>query len=321
MTEAVIVDIDGTLADCSHRREHVANGRKNWPAFFALMADDTIIAPIRRLCEVLSDMDVAVVLCSGRPEGYREVTEAWLKRECVPYRSLYMRPEDDTRADYIVKAQLLAGIRQDGYEPFLVVDDRQSVVDMWRDNGLICLQCAPGNFETEGKPGNLILMVGPSGAGKTTWLTSAPARAMGIHPSHVISSDQLRADLCGDFRSQARNDDVFRALHAQARTRLRHGLPTVIDAMNLRRKDRIACVDCAPAGSSVTYVVLDRLMEEKRRDAGWRAEVRAADGQPFDLLAKHAETFRAQLKDILSGDKLPHVTVRDLRIAPERSAA
>ena len=37
-------------------------------------------------------------------------------------------------------------IRKDGYEPFLVFDDRQRVVDMWRRNGIQCCQVAPGDY-------------------------------------------------------------------------------------------------------------------------------------------------------------------------------
>jgi hypothetical protein len=29
---------------------------------------------------------------------------------------------------------------------FMTVDDRQKVVDMWRDLGLTCFQVAPGDF-------------------------------------------------------------------------------------------------------------------------------------------------------------------------------
>lgn len=57
----------------------------------------------------------------------------------------------------------------------------------------------------------------------------------------------------------------------------------------------------------VRYMVINRPMEEKRRDAEWRAKL------PFDLLEKHEQTFRSQLADILAGDNLPNVTVVDLR--------
>jgi predicted kinase len=149
-------------------------------------------------------------------------------------------------------------------------------------------------------------MVGPSGAGKTTWLSRDPrASELGIRAEQVVSSDNLRAELCGDFRSQERNAEVFAALHAIVKARVSHGLATVVDATNLRNKDRVAIAELT--SGRVRYLVLDRPMEEKRRDAGWRAEL------PFDLLAKHAQTFASNLKDILAGDGLPNVEVVDLR--------
>ncbi len=57
-----------------------------------------------------------------------------------------MRPEKDYRDDGTIKAELLDKILADGWEPWLVVEDRQRVVDMWRARGLTCLQCAPGDF-------------------------------------------------------------------------------------------------------------------------------------------------------------------------------
>lgn len=75
----------------------------------------------------------------------------WLKRYIFPNDHindipLYMRTAGDKRPDDVVKEELLAKIRADGYEPFLVFDDRQRVVDMWRRNGIQCCQVAPGDF-------------------------------------------------------------------------------------------------------------------------------------------------------------------------------
>lgn len=308
MTNAVIFDIDGTLANIDHRLHHLYGGSPDrWTAFFSAMDDDAIVEPIRELLWCVRDAGKKVVLCSGRPDNYREKTEKWLAVNGVEYDALYMRQEGDTRADHVVKAQLLRELREDGYDPFIVVDDRQSVVDMWRDSGLTCLQCAPMD-RTIPETAVLTLMIGPSGAGKSTWLSGRVAHCeFGIHPSHVLSSDQIRHDLCGDFRDQSRNNDVFAALHAQALARLKHGLPVVIDATHLRRKDRIAAATLVPATNLVRYVVIDRDECDKRRDAGWRDHV------GFDLIAKHEQTFRSQIADILAGDGLPNVTVFDLR--------
>jgi hypothetical protein len=215
-----------------------------------------------------------------------------------------MRLAGDTRADHIVKEEMLARIRTDGFEPLAAIDDRKQIVDMWRRNGLLCFQVAAS--EPEIPEGALLtLMVGPSGGGKSTWLASPAAEAYGIHSSHIISSDQVRADLCGDFKDQSKNQEVFAAIHELASARLRHGLPTVIDATHLRRKDRMTAAALCP--HRVRYVLIDRPMGDKRRDGGWRNEL------SIDLLGKHAQTFSSQIKEILAGDDLPNVTVFDLR--------
>jgi predicted kinase len=315
--KAIICDIDGTLADCRHRLHYVLPGAKrDCDAFFAGMANDVCIDPVADLIRA-AHARYEVVLCSGRPEKYRPITMKWLYDNDVAFDALYMRPDDDTRPDHIVKMQILRGIREDGYEPFIVIDDRQSVVDMWRDAGLVCLQAAPAQ-EPIPHSAVLTLMVGPSGAGKTTWLQSDAALDMGIKPWHIVSSDAVREDLCGDFRCQDRNIEVFAAVHAIARTRLKAGLPTVIDATHIRRKDRMTSAALA-GDAQVRYVVVDRPLSLKKLSAGWRADVMMKGGSLIDV---HAQTFAAQLKDILACDGLPNVTVHDFRHMEEaRSAA
>lgn len=315
--KTAIVDIDGTLADCRHRLHHVQAGAKNWKAFFDGIPDDYIIEPVKRVVVALA-REYNVVLCSGRPEKYRKATVQWLDEWCVPFDSLYMRPDNDTRPDHIVKMQLLAGIRKDGFEPFVVIDDRTSVVEMWREQGLLCMQVAPVDNNVP-DTARLTLMVGPSGCGKTTWLAGAcgqPHIGGGIpciHSSHVISSDQIRHDLSGDFRNQDCNNAVFAALHSVVKARLKAGLPTVVDATNIRTKDRTSLATLMNV--PVTYIVINRMMADKRRDGGWRISVMFKDGS--DLIERHEEIFNASLAAILSGDGLPNVTVVDLRQTPQ----
>jgi hypothetical protein len=99
-----------------------------------------------------------IIFCSGRPERTRADTEEWLAdnrfrrdigRAPYPnytyYNGLYMRKDGDYRRDDIVKQEILdAHINKDSV--LFVLDDRQSVVDMWRRNGVTCFQVAKGDF-------------------------------------------------------------------------------------------------------------------------------------------------------------------------------
>ena len=142
--EIVIFDIDGTLADVSERIHHVKKKPKNWNAFFQGMAQDKAIHSMVRLCNILHDSGIKIILCSGRNEEHRPQTVQWLAQQGVKYRELILRRDGDMRSDVIVKREMLAGI--DRSKILFVVEDRSRVVEMWRSEGLVCLQCAPGEF-------------------------------------------------------------------------------------------------------------------------------------------------------------------------------
>jgi hydroxymethylpyrimidine pyrophosphatase-like HAD family hydrolase len=150
MKKVVVFDIDGTLADITHRRQYVATKPKNWVAFNAGMIHDT---PHWDVVEVLSlyAFNYPIVLCSGRGEETRLVTETWLRDQLTlvkgeNYEELYMRPHKDHRPDDIIKEELLDRMLSEGYEPHVVFDDRDRVVAMWRRRGYRCFQVAPGDF-------------------------------------------------------------------------------------------------------------------------------------------------------------------------------
>lgn len=321
---AFIFDVDGTVADLRHRLHHIRNGNYDHQAFEAGVQDDLPIWPVIKIVRALDKTGFHMLATSGRAERLRTVTEEWFRCFGVPFERLYMRANDDRRADHIVKRQILQGIRADGYEVEGVIDDRQSVVDMWREEGLTCLQCSPtmtAPFESvDGNVPYMTIMVGPSGAGKTTWLTSEDARInFGMHAQQIISSDQVRLDLLGGIRMD-KNDDVFEAIRNIATVRLRHGLPVTIDATNIRTKDRVMMVELAGGICPVRYVVVDRPLAEKIATGGWRLNVTFADGQT--LIERHDQTFRSNIKAIMSGDELPNVRVFDKRILdPSRQAA
>jgi hypothetical protein len=142
--ELVIFDIDGTLADISERVHHVRKKPKNWNAFNAGIAQDKAIHSMVRLCNILYTAGIYIVLCSGRNEKNRPETVEWLGRQGVNYHELLLRKDEDFRSDAVVKREILQ--RMDKSRILFVVEDRSRVVEMWRSEGLTCLQCAPGEF-------------------------------------------------------------------------------------------------------------------------------------------------------------------------------
>lgn len=188
----IIVDMDGTVANCDDRRKRAFQGptihkrlqegadggdggpcplekivtdrycnacggsaNKNWPLFFQGIENDPPITPIIELiarvldntgAEYGEDDGLDVIIVSGRSldEGGTG-TEKWIEKNLpFPVKHLFMRNAQDYRADDIVKQEILDLLPKERIK--WVFDDRQRVVDMWRRNGLTCLQVADGQF-------------------------------------------------------------------------------------------------------------------------------------------------------------------------------
>lgn len=145
---AFIVDIDGTLADCAHRRHHVENRPKNWPAFFAEAVGDPAKSNV--LAAVLYFWRLGMmtpIFVTGRDETQRDLTNRWLTR-VGPFAGLelLMRPAGDFRPDFEVKREIFELHIKPRYDVKLALDDRGSVVKMWRSLGIETWQVAEGDF-------------------------------------------------------------------------------------------------------------------------------------------------------------------------------
>jgi phosphoglycolate phosphatase-like HAD superfamily hydrolase len=119
-----VVDIDGVLADVRHRLRHVTGRPKDWPAFFAAAAEDTLLGEGERTVRALAEV-YDVVYLSGRPERLRRVTEDWFRRHGLPQGTLLLRPEGDFRPSRIFKVEALRGLAQDRTVVVLVDDDER----------------------------------------------------------------------------------------------------------------------------------------------------------------------------------------------------
>ena len=145
----IIFDIDGTIADNTHRQHYLTSKKKDWKNFFAEMDLDIPIQSIITLMQIIyrnhTRPQTNIILVTGRPERYRLVTMSWLTKYQIPWHQLWMRKDGDRREDWVVKEEILKTlIEHFDTLPIFVVDDRQQVVDMWRRHEITCLQpCAP----------------------------------------------------------------------------------------------------------------------------------------------------------------------------------
>lgn len=166
MKYVVVYDIDGTIADCSHRLPLIYKDKdKEWDRFHEECINDLPIAGLIDILRILANRSgpgIFVVLCTGRPDSSRALTLEWLARnnilvdtdpvrEFVPGQDikvgkLLMRKNGDYRKDCVIKQEALD---KEGYSPetvLCVIDDRTQVVDHFRSIGYTVLQCAKGDY-------------------------------------------------------------------------------------------------------------------------------------------------------------------------------
>lgn len=139
---AIIVDIDGTIADNKWRD----------PYDMTNVLHDGIIWPIVDLALTLKHrFGAKLLITSARPAYPQTVTDTieWLRHTNLTWDALFMRDAEEgpqRRADADVKAEIYEVAIRPNYKVLYVLDDRDAVVNMWRSKGLTVLQVADGNF-------------------------------------------------------------------------------------------------------------------------------------------------------------------------------
>lgn len=122
---AYVFDIDGTLADLSHRNPYSTD----------LYHKDSPFHNVVDLAVELSE-NHNIIFLSGRSENFRAVTEEWLYEHVGFNLPLFMRPSGDTRNDGIVKDELFDKHVGPFYWVKGVFDDRLRVARVWHAKGL-----------------------------------------------------------------------------------------------------------------------------------------------------------------------------------------
>ena len=176
-----VFDIDGTVADCTHRlslidkRIHPKAKDRDYNRFFEELNNDAPIEYMVDLCRTLISADLesgnfgSVVFLTGRPERTRKATVNWLnenglavgiamtssKRDNIS--NLIMRSDDDNRPSEICKKDLICEyFLRSELDKALFFEDAPDNIKMMREelnlnvvavgDGLSCSEC---HFETD----------------------------------------------------------------------------------------------------------------------------------------------------------------------------
>ncbi|MBL7816864.1 MAG: AAA family ATPase [Saprospiraceae bacterium] len=137
LPKAIICDLDGTLA--------LLNGRNPFDA--AKCEDDLLNVPVANVLKTFQALGHKILLLSGRKDEHKTQTINWLAKNSITYDMLEMRQTTDNRMDAVVKKELFEAHILGKYYVEFVLDDRNQVVDLWRnDLGLTCFQVNYGDF-------------------------------------------------------------------------------------------------------------------------------------------------------------------------------
>lgn len=143
-------DLDGTTSLLNGRSPYDASTCDQDPP------NPPVVECIKAMYVYLSGRAVAegkdpralkIIFTSGREDKYRVPTEAFLAQHLpgIPYE-LHMRRSGDQRKDSVIKREMFDENIKGKWNILFVLDDRNQVVDNWREMGLHCFQVAPGNF-------------------------------------------------------------------------------------------------------------------------------------------------------------------------------
>ena len=144
MYDCIICDLDGTLA---------IDQERGWYEYDKVI-NDPVDPRLLRVIKMYLKQHIRVFFVTGREDigMSREMTRKWLQQHLSPEfeytydYNLLMRGKGDHRPDQITKKEIYESYIKGSYNVLCVFDDRQKVVDMWRDQGLLCCQVAKGDY-------------------------------------------------------------------------------------------------------------------------------------------------------------------------------
>lgn len=144
----MVFDLDGTLSNATHRVAFAQAGQ--WDEFHSLSHLDEPHEEIATLYRLVADK-FGIIILTGRNEKYRQLTLRWLYKYGLEPDYLFMRGDDDFQKDTLLKLSMLDNMfgnsREQALERIsLIFEDRDQVVEGFRNAGFMCAQVRNGSY-------------------------------------------------------------------------------------------------------------------------------------------------------------------------------
>lgn len=148
MKTTIVMDLDGTLFDATHRQHHAQAGE--WHEFHGACSLDKPFEDTLALAHMAPRQGYGLIYLTGRNDMYRSVTLNKLMKHDCPIGPLLMRPDKNFESDVIVKPRLLGqyfgSIKRATESVLCILEDRQAMTDEWRRLGFRCWQVQEGAY-------------------------------------------------------------------------------------------------------------------------------------------------------------------------------
>ena len=148
LPHAIICDLDGTL--CLFDRDEKSPYERDFENDEVNSVVNNILWYYNTIVSDVNNNPTHIIFTSGRNDKFRDVTLDWIDRNImdINYNNVHliMRADGDCRRDSVVKREMFDKYIRDKYFVDFVLDDRNQVVNMWRELGLTCLQVEDGDF-------------------------------------------------------------------------------------------------------------------------------------------------------------------------------
>lgn len=138
MRDAVIFDIDGTLADVDEFLHHLVNrpdSPRDWQGFHREVGKAKVKLEVLSMLHLYQHRGVYTILLTSRNVDWQEETMGWLKKNNITYDVLMMRSKGDRRSAPEFKEDRFKKISQD-FNIVRVFDDHPGVCGVAEELGI-----------------------------------------------------------------------------------------------------------------------------------------------------------------------------------------